>query len=82
MDKATKAVIQTREKPPQGVYSTVNITTSKQKGVGFTQKPLRSLFFWDGKKNCIANGILHPAGLLVHPWPTGQLLEQTAIKSP
>lgn len=90
MDNATKAVIQTRERPPQGVYSRVNIATSevigetKKKGVGFTQKPLRSLFFWDKKiffKKCIANGILHPAGLLVHPWPTGQLLEQTAINT-
>lgn len=40
MDNATKAVIQTREKPPQGVYSRVNITTSevigetKKKGLG------------------------------------------------
>lgn len=84
MDNATKAVIQTREKPPQGVYSRVNITTSEvigetKKRVGFTQKPLKSLSFWDWKK-CIANGILYPAGLPVRPWPTGQLLEQTVIK--
>lgn len=40
MDNATKAVIEAGEKPPQGVYSRVNITTSevigetKKKGLG------------------------------------------------
>lgn len=40
MDNATKAVIQTREKPPQGVYSRVNITASEV--IGETKKGLGS----------------------------------------
>lgn len=86
MDNATKAVIQTRERPPQGVYSRVNIATSEvigeTKKKGWVHPKATQIFvLLRLKKKCIANGILHPAGLLVHPWPTGQLLEQTAINT-
>lgn len=36
MDNATKAVVQTRERAPRGVYSRVNITTSEV--IGETKK--------------------------------------------
>lgn len=42
MDNATKAVIQTRERPPQGVYSRVNIATSEVIGETKQKKGLGS----------------------------------------